>query len=203
MLTPQPVPQLGQQGIALRARQVIAAQAGRVEPAASRTAGHDQHAQATALRQQRRLGLHLVDAVDDHVDRLQAREQFGRVVGRDEVLHGLHLRRRVDGADALGHRVHLGATVSRTQRVDLPVGVALGDVIEVHQSQPADRAARQCLGRPGAHPADAHHHRVRGRKARLRRPTVQPRHAAEAAREISGRSGRLGRAGAVGHRRGA
>ena len=181
MLAAQPVANLGQQRIAADTRQVVVADAGRIEAAARRPAGDGSDPLPPAPRQQRGLGHHLVDAVEHHIGR---RQQRAGVVGRDELLDAVDPAVRVDRDDALGHRQHLGATIGIAQRMDLAVGVALGNVVEVDQRQVPDRAARQRLGCPRAHAADADHDHVGGAETRHRLGAVQSRHAGKAARWI-------------------
>ena len=65
--------------------------------------------------------------------------------------------------------------------MDLAVGIALGDVIEVNQGKSPNRTARQRLGRPRTHATHTDHDHVGGTKARQRRRTVQAPHAGKAA----------------------
>ncbi|MCY1428057.1 hypothetical protein D9M71_439280 [compost metagenome] len=64
---------------------------------------------------------------------------------------------RVDGADALGHHLHLGLAHGAFYGMHLAVGVGDADVVQVEQGDLAHSGAGQGLCRPGAHAADADH----------------------------------------------
>ena len=133
------------------------------------------------MRDQRRLGAHLVDAVEHRVTLGQQRRD---ILFSDEFLDAVHPASRMDPGNALPHRQHLGLAERGVQRMHLAVDVALGDMVEVDQRQPADARARQRLGRPRADAADADDADMRRRQPRQRPGAVEPFNAAEAAREV-------------------
>jgi hypothetical protein len=130
----------------------------------------------------RQLGAHLVAGIDHHVHR--ARQPL-RPVGRlDEVLHRLHPAGGVDLRDALLQRQHLGLAQRGLQRLHLAVDVGLGHVVQVDQHQAGHAAARQRLGSPGSHAADAHHRHPQAAQAGVGGVAVQAPQAAEAALQV-------------------
>ena len=104
--------------------------------------------------------------------------------GSNEVVERKYLALRVDLRDALAHRFHLGLPDGRLERVDLPIDVGLGDVVEVDQREAPDAAARQRLDRPGTDPADAGHDDVRRANRRGARHAVEAFKPSEAALRI-------------------
>ncbi len=171
-----------QQRILDRQREIVDPDARRVELAA-RPADHDERlALRDAPRDQRNFRTHAVDRVDHVVE--AAAEQRVEVVGLDEILDPVHAARGIDQRDPLGHRVDLRLAVIAVERVDLPVRIAFGDVVEVDQRQRADRIARERLGHPRPDAADPDHRDVRALERGGGRRAVQARHAAETPRAI-------------------
>ena len=84
------------------------------------------------MRDQRRLGAHMIDRVDH---RVAGRDQGKQVAFVDEFLHGIDHAGRVDRRDTLPHGHHLGGAERRVQRLDLAVDVGFRDVIEIDQRQ--------------------------------------------------------------------
>ncbi len=107
-------------------------------------------------------------------------EQFDQVLRGHEIVHLRHPAARVDLHHALRHGLHLGAAIGIAQRVDLAVGVGYRDMVEIDQRDTADRIARERLGRPAAHPADADHANAGRLQPRQARRAIQARHATEA-----------------------
>ena len=97
------------------------------------------------MRDQRRLGPNLVDRIDHTV---AGRQQFGRILDGNELLDRRHVATWIDAGNPLPHRLHLGLAEGRLDRMDLPVEVGFGNVVEIDQRQSADTAARQRLDRP-------------------------------------------------------
>jgi len=135
----------------------------------------------------RGLGLDLVAGVDHgqtlartHRGLLQAVEP---VLGRDEVVDDVHLRRRVDLQDALAHSLDLSLAVGGSQGVDLAVGVGLADVVEVDQRDATDSTARKGLSRPGSDAAYADDDSMRIEDALGTLDAVEAAQAAKAALE--------------------
>ncbi len=173
---------LRQQRILDRQREIVDADARRVELAA-RAADDDQRLPLRdAPCDQRDLRAHAVDRIDHVVE--AAAEQRVEVVGLDEILDPVHTARGIDQRDPLGHRVDLRLAVIAVERVDLPVRIAFRDVVEIDQRQRADRVARERLGHPRPDAADADHRDVRALERGGRRRAVQARDAAEAPRAI-------------------
>ena len=69
-----------------------------------------------------------------------ARQQLQPVLRFDEFLDAVHLAARVDLPDAFGHRLHLRLPERACKRMDLPVDVRFGDVVEIDEGQLAHTA---------------------------------------------------------------
>ncbi|MCY1426693.1 hypothetical protein D9M71_425190 [compost metagenome] len=68
----------------------------------------------------------------------------------------MHRAVRVDPAQTLGHHLDLGLAHRAVQRVQLAVGVADADVIEVEQRNFANATTGHGFRRPGTDATDAH-----------------------------------------------
>ncbi|MNJ60041.1 hypothetical protein D3C77_557520 [compost metagenome] len=86
----------------------------------------------------------------------------------------MHLARRVDGPQALGHDLGLGAADIALLGMQLTVGIADADIIEVEQGDFAHAATGHGFGRPGADPADTDDGYVGLAQALQAVVTVQP-----------------------------
>ncbi|MNY50342.1 hypothetical protein D3C86_1858380 [compost metagenome] len=91
----------------------------------------------------------------------------------------MHGAVRIDRADALGHRLDLGAADVADMGMDLPVGVGHADIVQIEQRNLAHPAARQGLGRPGTDAADADHRHMGGGQPLKANSAVQAGNAAE------------------------
>ncbi len=90
----------------------------------------------------------------------------------------------VDVGQAIAQRQHLGLAQRRAQGLDLAVDVRLGDMVEVDQRQFGQPAARERLGGPGAHAADADHRGPAGAQRAVAGVAVEAAQAAEATLEV-------------------
>jgi len=113
---------------------------------------------------QRRLGRHAVDAVDHRVQ-LHS-DVLSHGLAGDEVGYRMDHTGRVDGADALGHHLHLGLADTAGDGMHLAVDVGDADVVQVEQGNLPDPGACQRFGRPGTDAADADHGHMGGLQAR-------------------------------------
>jgi hypothetical protein len=170
---------LGQQRVLLGTRQVGDADLRRVELPASRAAGHQRQARVATKHDHRHLHAHRVDGVDHVIE--AGTEEFGGVVDGHEIIDHRHHAGRVDPGDALAHGLDLGLAERRIAGVNLAVDVRLGHMIEVDQGQMPHPAARQRLGRPRAHAANAHHAHPRRRQPGPPRLAIQAGNATKAA----------------------
>ncbi|MNC37627.1 hypothetical protein D3C75_861970 [compost metagenome] len=80
---------------------------------------------------------------------------FGQGFLGDEIHHRMHLARRVDRPQTLGHDLSLGTPDIPFHGMQLAVGVADADVIEVEQRDFADTTTRHGFSRPRADTANA------------------------------------------------
>jgi hypothetical protein len=77
-------------------------------------------------------------------------------VGRgEECLDGMDRAVRVDGLEALGRDLNLGLTERAGEGVELTVGVADADFVEIDQGELADSTAGEGFGGPGTDAAEA------------------------------------------------
>ena len=120
---------------------------------ASRTAGDDGLAVRHAPGNQRRLGRHGIDGVDDKIG--VGRDQLLFLARLDELIDRMHGGVGRDVVDALRHHLDLGGAQRAGERMDLTVDVGLGHVVQVDEGEATHTAARQRLGRPGADTANA------------------------------------------------
>ena len=127
----------------------------------------------------RRFHAHLVDGVDNEVERPS--ENRFQIVFIHKILDFLHLALRIDLQDAFVQRRYLRLAEIVGQRMELAVDVGLGHIVQVNQRQPADTRARQRLDRPRTDAAHADHADMRLAETLQRIVAVQPRDAAETA----------------------
>ena len=125
----------------------------RINLPARAAGGDDLDLAALAPGDQRRLRIDAVDAVDHAVD--VRRDVLGHGLAGHEIRHRVHGAVRVDPAQALGHHFDLGLADGAVQRMQLTVGIADADVIQVKQRNLAHAAARHGFRRPGTYATDA------------------------------------------------
>lgn len=95
---------------------------------------------------------------------------------------------RVDVAQPLTDNLIFGLPNSGLQRMGLPVGISDAHFIHFNQRKFAHTAACQCFGNPGAHAAQANHHKVRIGECGQGRLAVKSTKAAKTL-EVSGSEG--------------
>ncbi|MNI56501.1 hypothetical protein D3C73_1115090 [compost metagenome] len=137
--------------------------------------GDDLDLAALAPGDQCRLGVDAVDAVDHAID--VWRDVFGHGLAGDKIRHCMHRAIRVDPAQAFGHDFNLGFTHGAVQRVQLPVGVADTDVIEIEQRNLADTTTGHGFRRPGTDATDANNRHMGRTQALQTVNAVQTRNA--------------------------
>ena len=117
------------------------------------TAGSHGLAVRHAPGNQRRLGRHGIDGVNDKIG--VRGDQLLFLAGLDEFIDRMHGDVGRDVADALRHHLDLGGAQRAGERMDLSVDVGLGHMVQVDEGEASHAAARQRLGRPGADTANA------------------------------------------------
>ena len=143
----------GQEPVLLRPAQVGDAKLGGVHLAPGPAHGDDQDLASPATGDQQGLLPVVVDAVDDGV-KAPVEEGVG-VLGGEEVVHQVQGAVGIDRRDPLRQDLDLGHAEGRRQGDKLAVDVGLGHMIQVHQGQMPQSAARQGLHHPGTDAADA------------------------------------------------
>ena len=116
-------------------------------------AGNDGLAVRHAPGNQRRLGRHGIDGVNDKIG--VGRDQLLFLAGLYEFIDRMHGDVGRDVADALRHHLDLGRAQRAGERMNLAVDVGLGHVVQVDEGEAPHAAARQRLGSPGADTANA------------------------------------------------
>ena len=91
------------------------------------TAGNDGLAVRHAPGNQRRLGRHGIDGVDDKIG--VHGDQLLFLAGLDEFIDRMHGEIWRDVADTLRHHLDLGGTQCAGERMDLAIDVGLGHVV--------------------------------------------------------------------------
>ena len=137
----------------------------------------------TAMNDQRDFGLGIVDRIN-HVIIATRQQQLRDVVRIDEFLNLGDLAIRIDLRNARAQRTHLGHAQRIGQRVNLPIHIRLGQMIQVNQGELADRGARQRFDRPGADTTDTDHTDMGMAKRRQRRVTIQARDTAKTTLDV-------------------
>lgn len=173
--------QTGGQRVVFGARQIGHADARRIAPATGGSGGHHWNVLGAAMRNQGRLGAAIVDGIEHGI---AAWQPLRDVVYGNEIIDFGQLAKWIDCPDTCRHGAHLGLAISALQSVNLPVGVGLGNVIEIDQRQLADTATRQRFGGPGANAADADDANMRRAQARQGACAIEAIDAAETARKV-------------------
>ena len=141
-------------------RQVADAHGRQFAPSARAAAGHHGNMVFVAAHEQQHLVRHVVNGIKDEIE--FQREQFDGGLRVEKFLLRRHAAVGIDGADAFGHHLDLGAAHGFGERVELAVDVGHADFVQIHERQRADAGTRQRLRRPRAHAADADDTDVRG-----------------------------------------
>ena len=152
-LVPQFFPNLREQGIAAREREVGDFNRRRIA-ASARTAGGDEGNVFFATeRDEQAFHPELVNGIEDAVE-LRSENRFG--VGLEKkFLARVNLAVGMNRANAFGHHFDLGFAKRAGQGVKLAVGVADADIVQVHERDLSHARTRQRLDRPRTHAADA------------------------------------------------
>ncbi|MNR04955.1 hypothetical protein D3C85_1209530 [compost metagenome] len=184
MLPPQLVAQLGQQRIVDRGGQVARAQGQRIRLPPRAAAQQHGHAQRARMQDHGNLGRGLVGAIND--DGVRARKHLRDILRRNEIIHPRQPAFRIDRQHPLRHRVNLGLPQRRRQRVDLPVDVGFGNMVQVDQGQRPHPAARQRLDGPGPDAAKSGHRHMGVTEAGRSLRAIQAGERAETAVHVGG-----------------
>lgn len=182
MLTPQAVAQLRQQGIVRSLAEVVDLDFVRQAFAAGCTNADEARLLTQGPSCHDCLGTNLIARIDDGVD--PGWQESRPVFRLDKLLNALHNTVRVDLRDTFPHGLHLGLPQRGIERMNLPVDVGFGDVIEVDQRQAAHTAACQGLNRPGPHATDTDNGNVCGTDTLRARRTAETIQATEAPRKV-------------------
>src|SRR5690606_19987360 len=83
------------------------------------------------------------------------------IVCSDKIFAHMHVAMRVDLRNAFPHRLHLGLSKCAVKRVQLPVDIGLGNIVQIDQSDGTDARARQGFRAPGTYTSDASHGNMR------------------------------------------
>ena len=146
MLSTKQFPDTSQQGIRTGLSQVFGLDLGGVlSPSGSSDTDHMALPFETA-RDQQGLVSGLVDRVDDHI--VRGLEKFRSGLGREECGVCVDGACGMNGVDAFSQDLHLGVAYGRIERVDLTVGVADADLIEIDERQAPDAGAGERFGGP-------------------------------------------------------
>ena len=144
-----------EEAIAAGLRQVSRLDQGRVASAA-RAADRDHRlSSGDALRDQKGLVVWLIDGVDHDVGFFG--EYFIAGSLGVEALLGVDHNVGRDRAHTLGQDVDFGVAYGGSGSMDLSVGIAQADLVEIDQGQRSDPRARERLYRPGTYPSHTYH----------------------------------------------
>ena len=135
------------------------AEAGRVELVARAHTADDGHARLLRLENQRDLGRHSVDGVDDIV--VLRKIKLIRRLRQIEALVYAHIAVRVDLQNAVAHDLDLVFADGFARGDDLPVEVRQADLVVVDEIERTHAAAHKRLADIAAHAADAEHGHAR------------------------------------------
>ena len=105
-------------------------------------------------------GTHLISGIDEDIG-LRGKQMWC-ILGRDEFIDGADHAFGMDQGNALLHGQHFGLTQSRGERMQLPIDVGFGHLIEIEQADATHAAAGQGFCGPGTDAADANDRDVRG-----------------------------------------
>src|SRR5690606_36522050 len=102
----------------------------------------------SCLKNHGNLGTGLVRAIDNQV---QIRcQDSADIVRRDEVVYEVQHAMRVDTPHPGGHCVYLGLPQRLGYRVQLPIDVGFGNMIQIDERQRPNSGTGQCLVAPRA-----------------------------------------------------
>ncbi len=158
----QPRAQARGQRILTGARQILQPHPGRVDTTARTARNRKRNTLRTAMHHHRRLGPHLIDAVQHHI---ALGQQHRHVLRVNERLDRIHHAVRMNIPHPRHHGLHLGQPQGGLQGMRLPVQIALGHMIQINERQPPHPGTGQHLHRPRPDAADADHAHMRRRQA--------------------------------------
>jgi hypothetical protein len=177
MLFPQVAAHFRQQFVVAGFGEIAGAHPGAIAAAPRAAAGDDREIFCAALREQQNLVGHAIDGIHDEI--VFRGEQFVGRFGVEKAGFAGDAAFGIDGADALGHDLHLRAANGFGEGVELAVDVGDADFVQIHQSDRADARAGQGFGGPSADPANANHRDMRRAQPRQARPAIEPGDAAK------------------------
>lgn len=149
----QAIAKLRQQGVVSDLREVCNFQLVRQALAAGRARSNEQGCVASRPGGHGAFGADLITGVNDAVY-LSALQDGRPIAWLHEFLNTMHVAGGMNAGNTLAHGLHLGLTQRGIERVNLPVDVGFGNVVQVDQRKAPNAAARQCFGCPGADAAD-------------------------------------------------
>ena len=167
-----------EQRFLLRFRQIAHGDQGRVRLPARAANGQHGNVARTAIRDHGRLGLGIVDGVDQVVEIAPA-QQLLQIIGGNKILDLRDLAQGVDQLDTFGQGRDLGLADGVAHGLDLAIDIRFGNIVEVDQGQAADGAARQRFDDPGTDAAHADDTHMGGAETLQRGGAVQAGNAAE------------------------
>ena len=100
-----------------------------------------------AMHDQRRFCARIVNCIN-HIIKTTGNDQAGKIFFGDKFFHLAHLTAGIDLRNPFCQRSDLGLAQGVGECVDLPIHIGFGQMIQINQRDPADRAARQRLHCP-------------------------------------------------------
>jgi len=182
VLSPQGVPQTGQQGVITGVGKIAIAQGKRSGFAPCASANQQGLPAPTGFKYQSDFGGRLVRAIHDKVG--VGRNHLLHAFWRDEIIDAVHTTSRIDVSDTLCHRHDFGLAKCAAQSVNLTVDIRFRNVIKVDQGDVAHAATGQRLCAPGAYAPNTGHNHVALLQARGAAITIQAIQATKATLRI-------------------
>lgn len=180
VLPPEPCTQPRQKRVMRRLGEITLAQTQRIPFSAGRPADDERPALIAMGHGERHFCSDLIGCIDHDIG-VRCAEPTKRLL-REEFVDGVDAAGGRDGCDPLAHGVHLVHAKCGVRCMDLPVEVALGDDVEIHEREPPNPRPGEGFGRPRSDASQANHGHMSSVQPHKTPLAIQARHRGEGAR---------------------